>query len=90
MASPLILKPLRLANGQSIPLILRLNTELPQRVELQDNKTHECLTCRRAVPVRQPDFASGSSPINGRSPDGSALEAFLKYTEQNGFTEVTR
>jgi CRISPR-associated protein Cmr1 len=90
MASPLILKPLRLAIGQSIPLILRLNTESPQRVELKNNKTHECLTRRRAVPVRHPDFASGSSPINGRSPDGSALEAFLKYIEENGFEEVRR
>lgn len=90
MASPLILKSLRLAKGQAIPLILQLSTELPQRVELQNNKTHKCLTRRRDVPIRHPEFASGSSPINGRSPEGSALEAFLKYTKQNGFTEVGR
>lgn len=54
MASPLILKSLRLANGQSVPLILWFNTKLPQRVELQNNKTHECLTRHRAVPVRPP------------------------------------
>lgn len=90
MASPLILKPLQLTSLHAIPIILRLNVELPQRVELQDSQTHECLTRRRAVPVRHPDFASGSSPINGRSSNGSAVEAFLKYADENGFTEISR
>ncbi len=90
MASPIILKPLALAGGSSVPIILRLQTLLPDRVELQDNKKHDCLTRMRAVPVRDSKFASGKSPINGRSPAGSALEAFLAFALSKGFTELPR
>jgi len=91
MASPVILKPLALLNGQAVPLILPLLTSGVSRVELQNNRTRECLTQRRTVPVRDPSFASGDSPINGRSTKGSALESFLAFAKnENGFQEVTR
>jgi CRISPR-associated protein Cmr1 len=90
MASPIILKPLALADGNAVPIILRLQTLLPGSVELQDNKNHECLTRKRAVPIRNGKFASGKSPINGRSPIGSALDAFLAFARSEGFTEVPR
>lgn len=91
MASPLILRPLALAPDRAVPIVLRLATTPLEQVELQHNKTRQCLTPRRAVPVRAPAFATGNSPINDRSTNGSALEAFLVFVQRdNGFQEVTR
>ena len=52
MASPLVLRPLALGNGRTVPIILPLGSPSVAQVELQDNKSKECLTRRRAVPVR--------------------------------------
>lgn len=90
MASPIILKPLALADGGFIPIILQLRSPLPSRVELRDNQTGECLTPRRLVPIRDAAFASGKCPINGRSQGGSALEAFLAFAQERGFRKVVR
>ncbi len=92
MASPLILKPLALKGGKSaLPIAVLLNGPRPDRVELQDGQGN-CLTPRRAVPVRSNEFASiGNSPLRW-SPSGSALEAFLAFIQQapRSFVEVAR
>jgi CRISPR-associated protein Cmr1 len=89
MASPLILKPLALANRKAVPVILRLTTTGIRQVELQDEDRH-CLTPRHAVPVQDPTFTVLSSPLHGLSTNGSALEAFLNFAKQSGFREYAQ
>jgi CRISPR-associated protein Cmr1 len=47
MASPLILRPVQLARGKYVPAIVCLHAILPERVELQDNRTPDILTYQR-------------------------------------------
>lgn len=90
MASPLILKPLALANRKAVPLILPLTTTGVQQVELQDEHKN-CLTPRHAVPVRDATLSQSCRPLQGLSNSGSALEAFLNFArQQNGCEEYTR
>jgi CRISPR-associated protein Cmr1 len=86
MASPLILKPLVLTRDKAVPLILRLNTAGVRQVELQDTDQH-CLTPRHAVGVVSSAFTAKGSPLSGLSTAGSALEAFLAFAREEGFTE---
>jgi len=90
MASPLILKPLALSDGQSIPFAIRLITSPLAHVELQNAKTGQCLTPKHTAPVRDRAFNNGDSPISNRSSEGSALDAFINYMKEapNGFMEV--
>ena len=88
MASPLILKPLALADGKAIPLILRLRTPLLTGVDLR--RGDESLRIPPTTAIRQAHLSTyRDSPLNG-SPSGSALEAFLAIARSQGFTEVTR
>ncbi len=92
MASPVILKPLVLRNRSAVPAILPLVAPEISRVELQDDEKN-CLTPRRAVPVRDPVFATyDQSPLQGRSRAGSAVEAFLAFAKEapRAFVEITR
>lgn len=91
MASPLILKPLALQNGRTVPIMLQLVAPGVSQVELQDKKRNS-KTPLHAVPVRSREFTSYSdSPMQGRSASGSAVEAFLTYARvENGLQEVTR
>jgi CRISPR-associated protein Cmr1 len=89
MASPLILKPLALANGKFVPLIVRLKTPALTGVDLRQGE--------RSLPLPQPTFIRDpklatyrDSPMQNRSPNGSALEAFLAYAKSQSFTEVSR
>lgn len=88
MASPLILKALALANGKFVPIIIRLKTPPLTGVDLRDSK-------KRSLTLPNPTLIRGTqltqyqnSPMNDRSPNGSAIEAFLKFSELHGFTEV--
>jgi hypothetical protein len=88
MASPLILKPLALANGKAVPLILQLVTPIVDALELKPaNKAAaqeldvspdtELLGLRGMKPIiRGPELARRTSPLAG-SQKGSALDAFL-------------
>jgi CRISPR-associated protein Cmr1 len=91
MASSLILRPLVLANGKAVPLIVRLKTpdlagvDLRQKVQGQE----------QSLPLPNPTLIRGAalagytnSPLAG-SPNGSALEAFLALARSQGFQEVT-
>ena len=91
MASPIILKPLALADRRAVPLILPLVTAGVQQVELQ-NEEGQCLTPRRAVPVRSPEFSVAGSPLHSLSAAGSALDGFLNFVRlpENGFVEHCR
>jgi CRISPR-associated protein Cmr1 len=89
MASPLILKPLALANGKFVPLIVRLKTPTLTGVDLRQGE--RSLPLPQPTVIRDPKLANyRHSPMKNRSSSGSALEAFLAYARSQGFTEVTR
>ncbi len=90
MASPLVLKPLALANGQAVPLILQLVTPPLAAVELKQGS--RSLTLPATTRVRDGRLATyENSPLAGAA-SGSAIEAFLLHARQSnhGFREVTR
>jgi CRISPR-associated protein Cmr1 len=92
MASPLILKPLALADGRAIPLVLRLAVPSLSGVDLRRDETS--LRLPPSTVIRDPRLSTyggsnWSSPLAG-SPDGSALDAFLAFARSEGFTEVPR
>jgi CRISPR-associated protein Cmr1 len=88
MASPLILKPLALANGASVPLIMRLVTPPLTGVDLR--RDNQSLVLPAATAIRDRRLATYSnSPLSGAT-SGSALEAFLRHAGHNGFHEVMR
>lgn len=82
MASPLILKSLALSIGTSVPSVLKMNTTPLDEVVLM-NGINE-VNHSRSHPIRSRDFSSMfPSPMNGFS---SAIDAFLKYAEDEGYT----
>ncbi|MGH8012915.1 MAG: type III-B CRISPR module RAMP protein Cmr1 [Candidatus Binataceae bacterium] len=90
LASPLILKPLALANGEAVSLIMRLVTPPLERVQLKQG--NRPLSLPATTVVRGSRLATyRDSPLAG-SASGSAVEAFLSYARhnQNGFREVPR
>jgi CRISPR-associated protein Cmr1 len=88
MASPLILKPLALANGTAVPLILRLATPPLEGVELKQGSNG--LELPQTTVVRASRLAAyHDSPLSA-SESGSAVEAFLLFARNNGFREITR
>jgi CRISPR-associated protein Cmr1 len=87
MASPLILKPLALASGKAVPLILRLVTLPLEAVELKQGSRYLATSAVRSRKLATYE----NSPLSGAA-SGSAIEAFLLHAQQsnNGFREVTR
>jgi CRISPR-associated protein Cmr1 len=88
MASPIVLKPLALQNGKAIPLILRLQTPALTAVDLR--KGTESLPLPRTTSIRDPRLATYKNSPLGRSSAGSAIEAFLAFAQEQGFTKVTQ
>jgi hypothetical protein len=89
MASPLILKPLALQNGRFVPLVVRLKTHPLEAVDLRHGE--QSLSLPNPTLIRGSNLASyQNSPMQNRSSTGSALEAFLAFARDEGFTEVTR
>jgi CRISPR-associated protein Cmr1 len=91
MTSPLILRPMICKNGEVLQIILRLNAPVPDEVVLE--KASGSPTFDK---IRDPTLASyPNSPMGGpktgakaRAPLGSAIEGFLAFAEENGFSEV--
>lgn len=88
MASPLILKPLALANGNAVPLIVCLITPTLAGVELRQGDG--------ALPLPRDTVVSGkrlaeyqNSPLAGSS-SGSAVEAFLLHARKYGYRHISR
>lgn len=95
MASPVILKPLALADGQAVPIVVPLVTPGVSEVELMQGSRSQGRWDIDAI--RHPRLARyPNSPLSGLSEQGSALEAFLNFaslpTSQDGygFVEITR
>jgi hypothetical protein len=88
MASPLILKPMALANGKALPLIMRLVTlPLPGVVLKQDSKS---LSLPQTTVVQACRLATYRDSPLARSTSGSALEAFLLHARIHGFREIAQ
>lgn len=88
MASPLILKPLKLQNGKAVPLILRLRTPDLMGVDLRQGDTSRELP--PTTVIRDPRLSSYPNSPLAWSASGSAIEAFLAFcSDKQGFTEVT-
>jgi len=86
MASPLILKPLALANGKAVPLILHLVTPPLTGVVLKQGSDR--LPLPSTTVVRDKHLASyPCSPLSA-SASGSAIDAFLSHARGNGFREI--
>lgn len=88
MASPLILKPLGLQNGKTIPLILHLKTTELTGVDLRHKKVSKTLPSTTVIRDRRLSNYF-NSPL-ADSPNGSAIEAFLAFARAEGFKEVKR
>lgn len=89
MASPLILKPLALADGQAVPLIMQLDTPPLHGVDLREGNVSrplpETTSIRGLRLSRYPN-----SPL-ASDPDGSALGAFERLAlSENNFVEIAR
>jgi hypothetical protein len=82
MASPLIFKPLATSATKALPCVFKLNTMPLDEVVLMRG-TNE-VSGSRQYPIRSSSFAAmNPSPMRGFS---SAIDAFLKYAEDEGYT----
>lgn len=90
MASPLVLKPLAMADGKAVPLILRLVT--PQLTGVELNQGNRSLALPATTAVRAARLAQYRDSPLADAGSGSAIEAFLLHARKstNGFREVTR
>ena len=90
MASPLILRPVALANGKYVPIVCVLNTEPLSGVEFVEVEHRRPLRPRAPLRVRGADLCEyRNSPLRyDRTKSGSAVEAFLGYAERNGFQRI--
>lgn len=85
-ASPLILKPLALADGSFCSILIKLQSSPPDHVRLR--------SCTSKQKIEEASVRDGSlardhaSPLFERSESGSALEAFLKFAETKGFSVI--
>jgi CRISPR-associated protein Cmr1 len=95
MATPLILKPLAMADGTAVPLLMRLVTKPLSGVRLKHRNQELTFP---ATAVRSERLAAyPNSPLR-LSPSGSALEAFVLYardlcargTRDREFREIVR
>ena len=87
MASPLVLKPVALQDGKFLPVILQLQGGGVREVELRQGA--KSLDLPQPTYIRHPKLAEyRNSPLQGRSNQGSAVEAFLAYAQSQGFGKV--
>jgi CRISPR-associated protein Cmr1 len=90
MASPIILRPIAFGDGRiGVPLIIRLSTEPLNQVELKVKG--KAIGSAGPKGIHDPKLATyRGSPMAGRSPIGSALEAFIAFAmeKKQGFKEV--
>lgn len=90
MASPLILKPLALNNGQALSQVLLLNVPPLDNVDLRSGK--ESFKLPAGTVIRGQQLATyANSPLSvqnfDKSKTGSAIQAFLAYARSNGYSE---
>lgn len=85
MASPIILRPLAIGAGdQAVALVLQLTTPHLEALELKKIPKPPMLT---ASHIARPELAAYDKSPRRRSPNGSALEAFIAFAKEKGFQE---
>jgi CRISPR-associated protein Cmr1 len=92
MSSPLILRPLKCLDNSCLSIILKFKSPLINEVCLHHNRFNS-----RFTTIRDPSLSHYlNSPMNHpptgeilRSANGSALEAFIAYAIEKGYTEVS-
>lgn len=89
MASPLVLKPLAMADGKAVPLVLRLAVPPISGVELKHGSRYLPFPSTAVRDARLAAYRDPDSPIKD-SASGSAIEAFRNHARKSGFREVTR
>ncbi|MER3416980.1 MAG: type III-B CRISPR module RAMP protein Cmr1 [Gemmataceae bacterium] len=87
MASPLILKAVKLANNKFVPVIVQLRVPPLDSVDLRQGN--------QSLPLPNPIFIRGkklaeypNSPMSRLSQNGSALEAFIHFAVSQGFVRA--
>jgi len=83
MGSPVILRPLKTRNKRSVPLAVFLKAPLPDGLELKsiDNEDSKMFSRRAVI---DPNFTKyPNSPVEKRSANGNAIEAFANYFEKS-------
>jgi CRISPR-associated protein Cmr1 len=90
MASPLIIKPLVLADGQSVPMIILLVTRPLAAVDLREKQGNNevSLTLPLTTVIRSAKLATYPNSPLAASSTGSALEAFYAFAKRKGFTQL--
>lgn len=86
MASPLILKPLALPNGEAVAVITRLLAPQLDNLVLMQGKHERRRFDARAI--RGPRLVTTGDQPMSHAASGSALDAFLAFARSQGFTEV--
>lgn len=100
MASPLILRPFKCQDGASVSLILKLRTPgitsaylkppaRPDRRDLQNAISVFPIATRDNATYPHSPMGPPGRAFDPRSANGSALEAFIAYAIEQGYTEVS-
>jgi CRISPR-associated protein Cmr1 len=87
MASPLLLRPIKAQCDQKVvPAVIYLRGTTLKRKELEVKGSSKTFEMKNIV---NPEFAKyPNAPMRKHSQSGSAVEAFLSYTKEQGFQEV--
>lgn len=92
MASPIILRPIKTADGHFFAMAVCLKARQPDELKINFYDRATSLppgTVLDRTTMRRPDLASyPASPMHGRTRHGVALEAFLTFAGEHGFREV--
>ena len=95
MASPLILRPMRCNNGTCVSMIVRLNTPSLRSAYMKPGDPYREDNTQVPYSIPQNEIVNTSlvtytdSPMEGRCTNGSAIDAFLSYAEnENDFKKV--
>lgn len=93
MASPIILRPLKTGDGQFCAMAMRLHAPPPEGVEIKFADPgvgiQAGVVLDRNV-LRGPRVgAYAKSPMNGRTTQGSAVDALMAFAKSRGFKEAS-
>ena len=89
MASPLIIKPLALAEDKAVPMLMLLQAPAPQEIGLFQGRRN-CIE-NEDVLIEDSSLAEyRNSPMQGHTEKGNALDAFIHYAQSNTFSKEVK
>jgi CRISPR-associated protein Cmr1 len=84
MASPLIIKPLALAEDRAVSMVMVLDAPEPENLGLF-SQGNDLLAGARNILIQDPALERyRNSPMRRYSPEGNALEAFVTFANAQG------